>query len=102
MCQEAIHIEGALLGQHQIHGPAELRGQDRERLGLAMSAGQTPKLFLPFRIAAKEEDRGLGCIDRFSRPPKSASVRQVAPSCVVVNMRVIVPLLYLADSIRKS
>ena len=60
MCQETLHIEGAFRRQHQIDGPAELGGQDRKRLGLAVSAGQATKLLLALRIAAKEEDCGLG------------------------------------------
>ena len=44
--QEALHVEGALLAQHQIDGPAELGGKDGERLGFAMTARETTQMLL--------------------------------------------------------
>ncbi len=58
--QEAVHVEGALLGQHEINGPAEFRGQDRKCLRFAVPAGQATKLLLTLWIAAKEEHSGFG------------------------------------------
>ena len=60
MCQEAVHVEGSLLGQHEIDGPAELGGHDGKRLGFAVSAGQATKLFLALGVAAEEEHGRFG------------------------------------------
>ena len=60
MCQEALHVEGSLLGQHEIDGSAELRGKNRQSLGFAVSPGQAAELLLTLRVAAEEQHRGLG------------------------------------------
>ena len=53
--QEALHVEGPILAQHEVDGPAQLGGQDRERLGLAVSSGDAPEVSLAFGVLAQEE-----------------------------------------------
>ena len=59
MCQEAIHVEDSLLAQHEIDGSAELGGQDRKRLGLAMPSGESSQVLLAFGVVAKKERGGF-------------------------------------------
>jgi len=58
--QEALHVEDAFLGEQRVDRAAELRGQDRERLGLAVATGQAAQMLLALGVLAQEEDGGLG------------------------------------------
>ena len=46
--------------EHEVDGPSELVGQDRERLGLAVLALEPGEELLALGVVAQEEDGGLG------------------------------------------
>ena len=58
--QEGVHLEDALLAEHHVDDSAELGGEDRKRLALAVLAGEATQHPLAFGVVAEEEGCGLG------------------------------------------
>jgi hypothetical protein len=52
---KTLHVEDAFFAQNQIDCSTELRGQNRQSLALAVLSGESSKMFLAFRVVAKEE-----------------------------------------------
>ena len=57
--EEAVHIEGGLLFEHEEGGAAELSGQDTEGLAIAVFLSEPVEIGLTRWIAQEEADGGL-------------------------------------------
>jgi hypothetical protein len=58
--EKDVHIEGLLSFEHEVDGPSEFMGEDREGFTLAMLADEAIVIELSLFIASKEEASGLG------------------------------------------
>jgi hypothetical protein len=58
--EELFLVKGLLVFEHEIDGTAELVGEDREGLGLAVLTGQPLEILFPGLIALEEKDGSLG------------------------------------------
>jgi hypothetical protein len=53
-------VKSLLVFEHEIGGPPELVGEDREGLGFAVLMGKPLEILFPSLVALEEEDRCLG------------------------------------------
>jgi hypothetical protein len=58
--EELFLIKSLLVFKHEISGPPELVGEDREGLGFAVLMGKPLEILFPRLVALEEEDRCLG------------------------------------------
>ena len=53
-------VKSLLVFKHEIGGPPELVGKDREGLGFAVLMGESLEIFFPRLVALEEKNRCLG------------------------------------------
>ena len=69
---ESLQVEGLVALEHVVDGPAELVGEDREGLGLAVLPLEALAVLHSFCVVAQEED------GRFGEGPLQVGVADLA------------------------
>ena len=60
MGEELLHVEGFLSFEHEVDGPTDLVGEDREGFALAVFADEAAEIVLGLFVVPEEETGRLG------------------------------------------